>query len=82
MRAFVLKASDLIRCKIHSLSVEHYHDDGTCRCFDTYKIVRFRRNRPSKVLQTGLTLKEARAYCSKPETSGKGWFDGYESEAK
>jgi hypothetical protein len=47
----------------------------------TYKIVRYYQSgRKPKVLQTGLTLEEAKAHCSKPSTKGKGWFDGYTKE--
>jgi hypothetical protein len=61
-----------------------------------YKIVRSYRSTYSKrIVQSGLTLKEAQAHCSNPETSsstcrsarGKArtkqlgaWFDGYEEE--
>lgn len=62
----------------------------------TYKILRmYQRNHPSIVIETGLSLKEAREYCSHLETSSKGastpsslahtkefgpWFDGFEKE--
>jgi len=62
-----------------------------------YKIVRMFRDQVwcSLIIKTGLSLEEARAYCSDPETSSstcksaegklltkkKGpWFDGYEEE--
>ena len=62
-----------------------------------YKIVRmfFDDNRRSRVIDRGLTLEEAQAHCSDPETSSStcttakrvnytrrngAWFDGYESE--
>jgi len=47
----------------------------------TYKIVRFRFNGNNKVIRTGLTLEQARAHCEKPETSGNGWFDGFDVES-
>lgn len=62
---------------------------------DTYRIVRFTEGRPSQTIETGLTLEEAKAHCSDPETSsttatsvmGKErtrihgrWFDGFEKE--
>ena len=47
----------------------------------TYKIIRFRFNGNNKVLKTGLTLEQAQAHCEKPETSGNGWFDGYNVES-
>ena len=59
-----------------------------------YKIIRFyRHDYPSRAIKTGLTLKQAQAWCHDPETSsstatGKRalarteyygpWFDGYE----
>lgn len=65
-----------------------------------YKIVRFYRNQGpggihNRVVLTGLTLEQAQAHCSNPETSsstatGKwerdhtalfgAWFDGYTEE--
>ena len=47
---------------------------------DTYRIVRFRFNGRKRVLFHGLTLDEAQAYCSRSDTRGPGWFDGYEKE--
>jgi hypothetical protein len=47
----------------------------------TYKIIRFRFNGNNKVIKTGLTLEQAQAHCEKPETSGNGWFDGYNVES-
>lgn len=63
----------------------------------TYKIVRafFNSEHRSKIMARGLTLKEAQAWCSDPETSSSScksvkaarvterygaWFDGYEAE--
>jgi len=63
----------------------------------TYKIERhhFRTDIPTKVIATGLTLKEAQKHCKNPETSSSTckkpenieytakngmWFDGYEEE--
>ena len=46
----------------------------------SYKIIRFDQNKPSKTMMTGLTLKEAQEHCSKKETHGKDWFDGYSEE--
>ena len=61
---------------------------------DRYKIVRgFLHDRKTRVIKKGLTLKEAQAHCSDPETSSRTaksakarryteihgpWFDGYE----
>lgn len=60
-----------------------------------YKIIRFfSDDRPAKVIESGLTLELAQAWCNDPETSsstaqnperyGKGveWFDGYNAEDK
>lgn len=60
-----------------------------------YKIVRFYFNKPGqrRTIKTGLTLEQAQAHCSDPETSSSTaknytavkrtkeqgpWFDGYE----
>lgn len=63
---------------------------------DTYKIVRmYRDSYRKRVIARGLTLEEARAHCSDPETSSRTctkavnrrrtqqqgpWFDGYDKE--
>jgi hypothetical protein len=47
---------------------------------DTYKIVRFHRNGPNETIVTGLTLKQAKEYCSNDATRGKDWFDGFVQE--
>ena len=62
----------------------------------TYKIVRYYRDRDTKqTIKRGLTLEEARAHCSDPETSSRTcsrsynvrltrkmgpWFDGFAEE--
>ena len=53
----------------------------------TYKIVRFKYPnifKPVRTIRTGLTLKQAQAHCSRPDTRGgegeSAWFDGYEKE--
>lgn len=45
-----------------------------------YKIVRMYRdvNKNSRTIKKGLSLKEAQEHCSKSDTRGEGWFDGYE----
>ncbi len=70
-----------------------YEDGGP------YKIVRLYRDKPgpARTIRRGLTLKEAQAHCSDPETSsstctnktGKArtrrnepWFDAYEKEQR
>lgn len=52
-----------------------------------YKIVRFRRGKPGgRTIRTGLTLEQAQAWCSRPDTHKIGrdgcpiWFDGYTKE--
>lgn len=50
--------------------------DGT-----VYKIVRYYQDdRPNLLIQTGLTLEEAQDHCSREDTHGEGWFDGYNLE--
>lgn len=52
-------------------------------CEPTFRIVRFYRDtflEPREVIDTGLTLQEAREHCSREDTHGDGWFDGYEQE--
>ena len=48
----------------------------------TYEIVRFHRDfdKGSQVIRRGLTLEEAQAHCSNDDTTGDGWFDGYQKE--
>lgn len=43
-----------------------------------YRIIRFRQNGPARTTRNGLTLTEAQAHCSREETHGTGWFDGYD----
>jgi hypothetical protein len=47
-----------------------------------YRIIRFRFQRGSRTVKTRLTLAEAQAHCSRPDTRGtRGgvrWFDGYD----
>lgn len=38
---------------------------------DTYKIVRYFEKRTSQTIKTGLTLEEAQAHCSDPNTSSQ-----------
>ena len=47
---------------------------------NTYKIIRFRFSGSNKIVKKGLTLEEAQEHCQRDDTSGDGWFDGYESE--
>jgi hypothetical protein len=43
-----------------------------------YNIVRFRFKGRKQIIRTGMTLEQAQAWCSDPNTKGQGWFDGYE----
>jgi hypothetical protein len=43
-----------------------------------YNIVRYRMRGRKQIIRTGLTLEQAQAWCNDPNTTGKGWFDGYE----
>lgn len=42
-----------------------------------YDIVRYRFKQPAEIVKRGLTLAEAREHCSRKDTRGDGWFDGY-----
>jgi hypothetical protein len=47
-----------------------------------YNIVRYYENGKQKIINTGLTLQEAKDHCKKPNTEGKTrkgikWFDGF-----
>jgi hypothetical protein len=46
----------------------------------SYRIVRMRFDKPSRVIKRGLTLEQAQAHCQRGETHGEGWFDGYTEE--
>lgn len=62
----------------------------------TYRIIRmYQGNTPNRTIERGLSLAEAQAHCSDPETSSRtatsatakartrrygAWFDGYEEE--
>jgi hypothetical protein len=47
---------------------------------ETYKIIRFRFKGRKRVVKRGLTLEQAQEHCSREDTHGDGWFDGYEAE--
>ena len=44
-----------------------------------YRIIRFRQNGKPRTIKNGLTLEEAQAHCSRDDTRGPGWFDGYDT---
>jgi len=46
----------------------------------TYKIIRFNYKHGNTVIRKGLTLEEAQDHCTRDDTHGDGWFDGYEEE--
>jgi hypothetical protein len=47
---------------------------------DTYKIVRFHKDKDQEIIETGLTLAEAKEHCNDPDTEGDDWFDGFTKE--
>jgi len=54
---------------------------------ETYKIVRYykRRDVPSKVMDRGLTLEDAKRHCQGPDSKGRDprkgeWFEGFTRE--
>ena len=49
---------------------------------ETYKIIRFRQSGSQKVMRRGLSLADAKIWCSRPDTKGKVWFDGFTREDK
>ena len=46
----------------------------------TYKIIRFTFDGSPETIKTGLTLEEAQEHCSREDTHGEGWFDGYDDD--
>ena len=43
-----------------------------------YRVIRFRFGGTPRTIKTCLTEAEAQAHCSRPDTRGDGWFDGYD----
>lgn len=49
------------------------------RAVACYRIIRFYRNdRKPRTIKNGLTEEQAQAHCSREDTHGPGWFDGYD----
>ena len=46
----------------------------------TYRIVRFSIKGRRRIIRKGLTLEEAKSWCSRDDTHGDGWFHGFERE--
>jgi hypothetical protein len=43
-------------------------------------IWKFSQTKKPVLIKRGLTLQEARDYCTRDDTAGEGWFCGYEAE--
>lgn len=44
-----------------------------------YRIIRFyKASYRQRTIRQGLTLTEAQEHCSRKDTRGAGWFDGYD----
>lgn len=43
-----------------------------------YRIIRFRFGGNKRTIRKHVTLTEAQNHCSRPDTKGPGWFDGYD----
>ncbi len=46
----------------------------------TYSIIRFTMGGQNRTIKSGLTLEEAQEWCSREDTHGEDWFDGYTEE--
>jgi hypothetical protein len=61
-------------CESHGLPV--VEPAGGPRCF---RVIRFRRGGfGGRTIKSHLTEAEAQAHCSRNDTRGPGWFDGYD----
>ena len=47
---------------------------------ETYSIVRYYKEKHSKVIKTGLSLEDAKQHCNRRDTKGEDWFDGFVRE--
>ena len=47
----------------------------------TYKIIRHYKSGVRKTIKEGLTLEDAQEHCSREDTEGENWFDGYHRES-
>ena len=72
-KKWILKGNQKSTCGL----IENIYFTGKWVTKMNYKIVRFFREANNKTMQTGLTLQEAQAHCSRNDTRGDGWFDGY-----
>lgn len=46
----------------------------------SYEVVRFSSDGTQEVIKTGVSLKYAQEWCSRDDTRGDDWFDGYREE--
>jgi hypothetical protein len=48
---------------------------------DTYKIIRFFKDKhENEIVEEGLSLEDAKLWCSREDTHGEDWFDGFTKE--
>lgn len=66
-------SGDEAKAAVAAWADEHAPVEKTC------KVIRFRRDADNIVIDRGLTLDEAQAWCQRDDTHGDGWF-GYEEE--
>jgi hypothetical protein len=43
-----------------------------------YRIIRFRFKGSPRTVRSNVSLAEAQGHCSREDTHGPGWFDGYD----
>jgi len=47
----------------------------------TYKIIRFfEEHNENETIKEGLSIEDAKLWCSREDTHGEGWFDGFTKE--